>query len=330
MALGNPNPQALGAALAAPMTWNPAATPNAPLEPMTPTGLSGYNAVPVSALGNIAFAQDSPMNILNHSMQNSGSPWVKGGGTVTYQGQTIPSSISYLASTGGGGVAGDTSGTQSTVFNFDPSTGAYVPASQQGHSGGTGLVDNLIKAGAILGGGAALGGSLAGLGNQTSLAPAFDAAPTLDASVFSAGAPEVGTAGSAAGGMTFDNAGLVQGISDSAAASSAPQLAGDLTNIAGQGASGLAADIGGGGLTSSQLNLAKNLLNLGKTALQGTPVGQPRVNSAGVGASSALGAGIGGLSDNLKMMLEANAQAQMNGQPLPFPGMGGMGTPSGR
>jgi len=73
--------------------------------------------------------------------------------------------------------------------------------------------------------------------------------------------------------------------------------------------------------TADKLKLAQQLLKLGQTFTT-----QPQVGRNQVGAGGGIAQGAAGLMGNMKMMLEANAQAKMNGQPLPFPGLGNMGT----
>ncbi len=69
----------------------------------------------------------------------------------------------------------------------------------------------------------------------------------------------------------------------------------------------------------NNLKLAKNLLNIVGGGQPGSA--QPH----GMFGGTLVGGGNQGLTGNMKMMLEANAQARMNGQSLPFPGFGGMG-----
>lgn len=264
-------------------------------------------------------------------------PVAPGGGEVSWAGQNLGTPTPFTPGTPLS-ISTNTGNPLQTQgygnYSIDPKTGQYVLTSSVAPqaSDANSLLDQIIRGGsqaALATMGGLAGASAAGLTNGATTLfgganPLFGAGAAAPAAAPATTGADVGT-----GGMTFDNSGLVQGISDSASASSAPQIASDATTIANQGAAGIAADTAGSGLTSSQLNLAKNLLNLGKTALQGTPVGQQRVGSpaagVGAGAPGGFGQGVNGLSDNLQMMLLANAQAKMNGQPLPFPGMGGMG-----
>lgn len=95
-------------------------------------------------------------------------------------------------------------GTQGIQYKLDPATGYYIPASASGSSGGTSLIDNLIKYGAIGGGLAITGGGAAGL---------------LGPGTVGAGAGALG--GSAASGAAgFSDPAMVQAFLDAGNASS--------------------------------------------------------------------------------------------------------------
>jgi len=62
-----------------------------------------------------------------------------------------------------------------------------------------------------------------------------------------------------------------------------------------------------------RVKLAQQLLNV-----VGGGGGPGSTGQQGMLGGTLVGQGSGGLTGNMKMMLQANAQAQMNGQPLPF------------
>lgn len=353
------SPQALGAALANPyasgisvagtgpnnsatnwgVTWDPAtgtyaantgfgmapiynASQFASLVPNTQTGA-------IKGLGNESFALSAPAGATTN-------PFDPG----TYV-DPVTGQIAFQTAAAGNTLGINTGGTgqQDIVYKLDPATGYYIPASASGTSGGTSLVDNLIKYGAIAGGAVAAGagamgygsagpgasavggsadvpGAASGLGDVAQSFPIAAQAPAQTSQL----APLSGYGGS--GGMAFDPSSLVQGAADSANTSVGPQLAADQSAIAGQGMAGITADaanLGTAGLsTMDKIKLAQNLLKFGQQVTGGGATGQGTQPMRFSGQQLA-----GGLSGNLKMMIEANAQAQMNGQPAPFPGLGG-------
>lgn len=203
-------------------------------------------------------------------------------------------------------------GSQQVAYKLDPKTGDYIPASASGSAGGGNWADNLIKYGAMAGGAIADGAGAMGLGSAGPGASALGGSADLASSVGEGGLTAVEDAGATAfpvnapgaaqtselaplstGGQTFDASSMVQDIVDSAAASSAPQLAADQSAIAGQGMQGIAADaanLGAGGGSSLLSN--KNLINaLQKVVGQAISPGQVGGSPTGGGSS---GGGYGG------------------------------------
>lgn len=220
-------------------------------------------------------------------------------------------------------------GQQNIDYKLDPKTGYYVPSSASGASNSTGLVDNLIKYGAMAGSAVAGGAGALGYGSAGPGASALGG--SADAIGGAAGGAAAGGAAAGGGAMTFDPSGMADQIAATAGQNVAPQLATDASNIAAAGDAGITADIGSGGSSLlSSLNSAKTTYDRIKLANQllkivgGNATG-PSQQQQGMFGGTLVGQGSGGLTGNMKMMLQANAQAQMNGQPLPFPGLGGMG-----
>ena len=107
----------------------------------------------------------------------------------------------------------------------------------------------------------------------------------------------------------------------------APQLAADQSSIANQGLAGITADATSGVPSSltNNIRLAQGLLKLGQTIGAPGSLSKTPGQTGGMAGSGGVVAGGGQLIDNLSMMLQANAMAKMNGAPLPFPGLGGLG-----
>src|SRR6266403_1310103 len=237
--------------------------------------------------------------------------------------------------------------------------GSYAPGTQFQHindGGFIGALDNIIKGGAIIGGtlalpgvgssllggastagpgAAAIGGSVGDIGAVVqSLTGGLTGAPGGLSSVFTGGGnyapaldPTAGLSGAGIPGATgtFGAGAPITsgpgGLGFSGAALPAFDATGTLpTSAFNQSPPSWFSN-------PNNLKLAKNLLKTGYQMMGGQSQQQPgqQQSGLGLGTSGASGAGIGGLSNNLKMMLEANAQARMNGQQLPFPGLGGMG-----
>jgi hypothetical protein len=190
-----------------------------PYEPTRPSPLGQYSPIPVADLGSITFKGNA---LDPNYTQTSTSPWQRGEQTVTYQGQDIPSSISYAAQDAAG------PGYQATTFNFDPGTGTYVPSAQRGFantpSAGWNAFAALTDVAAAAPGVINAVGSLA----SGSALPDVFSTPTLDPSVFSAGASGAAEAAGAASALpdvfntpTLDPSVFAQGAPGAAEAAGA-------------------------------------------------------------------------------------------------------------
>jgi len=127
--------------------------------------------------------------------------------------------------------------------------------------------------------------------------------------------------------MSIDTSGLANDAFNTAQSNVAPQLAADQSSIANQGLAGITADATSGVPSSltNNIRLAQGLLKLGQTIGAPGSLSKTPGQTGGMAGSGGVVAGGGQLIDNLSMMLQANAMAKMNGAPLPFPGLGGLG-----
>jgi hypothetical protein len=218
----------------------------------------------------------------------------------------------------------------SADYTFNPQTNSYslskYGAPQKSDAGG--WQDKLTQAAtiaAMMYGGGLAANSVMGAGAASgagSSGGSYLDTPIIEDSAFSSASPGLSSGFSSAGQYVDPLYGGSPGAGIPGATgtldASAP-ITGSSLLSGSPGAAGLGASL----TNADKLKLAKNLLSLGQNMATGQ---QTKVNNGVV--SSGVGGTIagGGLSGNLKMLLEANAQAKLNGQPLPFPGLGGMGT----
>jgi hypothetical protein len=245
-------------------------------------------------------------------------------------------------------------GSSTISYNLDPTTGKYVPA---GNAIGTGAPDTSFWSGfttpaEVIGGATGLSAGLQALMGAAGAAGAGgDAAASAAGTSGATVAPE-------AGGSSI---GLGQSVGDylGAAPASAPIVPGSpgvsglysaaTSAVPGTGAADSSLFLNAAGSVPSATGmsvldtLAQNpkltaqLLSAGKSFLGANGSGSKSGGQSGggmgaiqggipsyVGAAGTTSAGMG-LADNSQNMQRANAQARAMGQPLPFPGIGGLG-----
>lgn len=205
---------------------------------------------------------------------------------------------------------------------YGPGGTGFAPGTQFkfiDDGGLSGLMDNIIKFGAI--GGSAATGAAGGVGL---LGPG-----NSGLSLAQSGLASVGGLGDTAGSLA-------------SLGTTAPEISNftppniqqppvlDTSGMAPLNIADAGAGLGTGGSLVSSLSKAKTAIDRVKLAQQllnvvGGGGGPGSPSQQGMVGGTLVGQGSGGLTGNMKMMLQANAQAQMNGQPLPFPGLGGMG-----